>query len=175
MLPSGTALKVLGQRNGWSRIALTGEAEAWILTRYLMSEPAAKNQVAEAKAMREGVAGRVKSIREQLSTATDKAQSLELERSELSERAQALALELKQLQRTAASAVAVAQENVRLRVTSADSERGLQELRQEYLLLKQSRERDWFVAGAGVLLGGVVLGLIVPKLRFRRRRGWGEL
>jgi SH3 domain protein len=175
MLPSGMPLKILDQRDGWSRIELEGEAEAWILTRYLMREPSARNQVSEAKAMRDGFVGRITSIREQLSTATNTAQSLEIERSQLAERAQALTNELEQLKRTAASSVAVKEENERLRFSSADNERGLQDLRQEYLLLKQSRERDWFIAGAAVLFAGMVLGLIIPKLKFRRRRGWGEL
>ena len=175
MLRSGTALTILEERDGWSRFETEGESEAWILSRYLMDEPSARNQVAEAKAMREGVETRIESIREQLETATDTAQSLEIERSQLSEREQALATELEQLKRTAASAVAVQDENERLRRTSADSEQGLQDLREDYLLLKQSRERDWFIAGAAVLFGGIVLGLIIPKLRFRRRRGWGEL
>ena len=164
MLPSGMPLKILEQRDGWSRIELEGEAEAWILTRYLMSEPSARNEVSEAKA-----------LREQLSTATNTAQSMAIERSQLAARVQDLTQEFAQLKLTAASAVAVKEENERLRVSSADNERGLQDLRQEYLLLKQSRERDWFITGAAVLFAGIVLGLLIPKLKFRRRRGWGEL
>lgn len=175
MLRSGTPVQVVEEREGWSRIESNGESEVWILSRYLMDEPAARDQVADAKAMRAGVEDRIKSIREQLDTATETAQSLEVERSQLAERAQLLADELEELKVTAASAVAVKIENERLRRSSDDNERALQDLRQEYVLLKQSRERDWFIAGAGVLFGGIVLGLIIPKLRFRRRRGWGEL
>ena len=175
MLRSGTPVQVVEEREGWSRLESNGESEVWILSRYLMDEPAARDQVADAKAMRAGVEDRIKSIREQLDTATETAQSLEVERSQLAERAQLLADELEELKVTAASAVAVKIENERLRRSSDDNERALQDLRQEYVLLKQSRERDWFIAGAGVLFGGIVLGLIIPKLRFRRRRGWGEL
>lgn len=175
MLRSGTPVEVVEEREGWSRIGSNGESEVWILSRYLMDEPAAREQVADAKAMRAGVEDRIKSIREQLGTATETAQSLEVERSQLAERAQLLADELEELKVTAASAVAVKNDNERLRRSSDDNERALQDLRQDYALLKQNRERDWFIAGAGVLFGGIVLGLIIPKLRFRRRRGWGEL
>ena len=41
--------------------------------------------------------------------------------------------------------------------------------------LKERSERDWFIAGAGVLLGGMILGFIIPKIRWKRRRSWGEL
>ena len=115
MLRSGTALTILEERDGWSRFEIEGEGEAWILSRYLMDEASARNQVAEAKAMREGVETRIESIREQLTTATNTAQSLEVERLQLSEREQALATELEQLKRTATSAVAVKDENERLK------------------------------------------------------------
>jgi SH3 domain protein len=175
MLRSGTPVQVVEQRDGWSRIEIAGEGEAWILSRYLMDEASARDQVADAQAMREGVEGRISSIREQRGTATETVAILEAERSQLAERAQALAAELEQLKRTAASAVAVKNDNERLRRTSANNARTLQDLREDYVVLKKSRERDWFIAGAAVLFGGIVLGLIIPKLRFRRRRGWGEL
>ena len=175
MLSSGTPVKVLEQRNGWSRIDVAGDGDAWILSRYLMDEPSARNQVNEARALRDSVEERVKSIREQLTTAESTAASLEVERSQLAERAALLADELNELKRTASSAVDIKNENERLRRTTTENERALQDLRQDYLLIKQSRERDWFIAGAGVLFGGIVLGLIIPKLRFRRRRGWSEL
>jgi SH3 domain protein len=175
MLSSGTPVTVIEQRDGWSRIETQGESDAWILSRYLMDEPSARDQVAEAQVMRDSVENRLKSLREALATATNTAESLEVERSQLAERAQVLATELEQLKYTASAAVELQNENERLLRRAADSERGLQDLRQDYILLKQSRERDWFIAGAGVLFGGMVLGLIIPKLRFRRRRGWGEL
>lgn len=176
MFSSGTPVKVLEEREGWSRIDVEGDVDAWILSRYLMDEPSARNLVSEARAMRNSVEERVNSIREQLSTAQSTAAALEIERSQLAERAALLAEELEELKRTASSAVDIKNENERLRRSSSENERALQDfLRQEYLLIKQSRERDWFIAGAGVLFGGMILGLIIPKLRFRRRRGWSEL
>ena len=39
-----------------------------------------------------------------------------------------------------------------------------------------SRERrDWFLAGAGAVLIGVLLGLLLPRLRAGRRRSWDRL
>ncbi|MCC5793378.1 MAG: hypothetical protein JJT85_01425 [Chromatiales bacterium] len=39
--------------------------------------------------------------------------------------------------------------------------------------LDRSR-RQWFVAGAGVMVAGILLGLILPRLR-RRRSAWSDL
>ena len=38
--------------------------------------------------------------------------------------------------------------------------------------LSSRSTRDWFVAGAGVLLTGILVGLIAPRLRRRRRSEW---
>ncbi|HWQ94970.1 MAG TPA: SH3 domain-containing protein [Gammaproteobacteria bacterium] len=35
--------------------------------------------------------------------------------------------------------------------------------------LKVHRDQQWFLAGAGTLLAGMVIGLIIPKIRWRRK------
>ena len=51
-------------------------------------------------------------------------------------------------------------------------EKELQLIQQENQSLKDRSQREWFIAGAGVLLGGMLLGLIIPKLRWRKKSGW---
>jgi SH3 domain protein len=42
-------------------------------------------------------------------------------------------------------------------------------------LANQSTQR-WFLIGAGVVCGGILIGLILPRLRLRRRKDtWGSL
>jgi SH3 domain protein len=40
---------------------------------------------------------------------------------------------------------------------------------------KSTTRRDWFLAGAGVLAFGLILGLVLPRLKFGRRSRWGDL
>lgn len=60
-----------------------------------------------------------------------------------------------------------------------DTGRRLSESNEEGDLLKieidqvrSGSSRDWFFAGAGVLLAGILVGLIAPRLRRRRRSSW---
>jgi len=48
MLPSGTELEVLEKDagTGYSRVRTTSGVEGWVLSRYLMSEPSAREQLA---------------------------------------------------------------------------------------------------------------------------------
>ena len=61
-------------------------------------------------------------------------------------------------------------ESLRRRLNERDEEAEL--LAIENGRLRSRSTRDWFVAGAGVLLAGILFGLIVPRLHRRRRGEW---
>ena len=174
MLESGTRVEVLEESEGWSRISVDGE-DAWILSRFLMQEPSARDKVAAAAKAREAAQSQAQRAAEQLATATTTVGALEEERDALASRLEVLSNELSELKRTASSALAIQQENKRLSASSARMSDDLEAMREEVVLLRRRQEREWFIAGAGVLFGGMVLGLIIPKIRWRKRRGWGEL
>jgi SH3 domain protein len=49
-------------------------------------------------------------------------------------------------------------------------------LEQRNLELTNRNKQDWFLIGAGVVVAGVLIGLILPNLRLKRRRStWGSL
>jgi SH3 domain protein len=175
MLPSGTQVPVLEESDGWTRVTLPDGEEGWMLSRFLMTEPSARRQLAKTTSDLRDTRERNQALDAEL--ASLRATNAELQRSmaTLQESGQALATELAELKRTAASAVAIRNENDQLKQRSQELQRISDESVQAYSVLRASRERDWFLAGAGVLLGGMVLGLIIPKIRWKRRRGWGEL
>lgn len=174
MLQSGARVRVLEEREGWSRVALD-EGEGWILSRFLMDRPSARNQVAEAVAARDAAESDAAQAREQLTRATASVTALEEERDALATRLETLAAELAELKRTASSAVAMQAENQRLKTRSSAATADLEAMREELMVLRRGQEREWFVAGAAVLFGGMLLGLVIPKIRWKRRRGWSEL
>ena len=51
-------------------------------------------------------------------------------------------------------------------------ERQLQTVQQENQSLKDRTARDWFMVGAAVVLLGIIIGLIIPKIRFRKKSSW---
>jgi SH3 domain protein len=177
MLSSGTRVTVLEEdaESGYSRIALDDGTELWILSRFLMDEPAARDQLASAveKFTREREIAR--DLASQLETLGQTAGEIEQNRSELAKDKQILQTELAQVKQAAADTLAIQDRNEslnkQLQVLSAE----LDEAKQRNRSLKERSERDWFLTGAGVLLGGIILGLVVPKIRWKRRRGWGEL
>ncbi len=177
MLSSGDRVSVLEEdaSTGYSRIALDDGSEVWILTRFLMDKPAARAQLAETEdnfARQREIA---RDLASQLETLGQTAGQIEQSRSELERDKKVLETELAQIKQAAADPLAIKERNRSLSEQIEALTADLETARQRNRALKERSERNWFIAGAGVLLGGMILGLVIPRIRWKRRRGWGEL
>ncbi len=86
-----------------------------------------------------------------------------------------LAEELARLKDLSSDAIAIEATNSRLEASVTRLEQEVAVLKEENRLLGANVKRDWFLAGGGVLLAGLVLGLVLPRLRWRRKRSWNDL
>ena len=176
MLPAGAAVEVLGpEEEGHTRVRGKG-AEGWVLTRYLVDQPSARERLAAA----EDEAARLKSqlgeLDQALRDANAEAQDLHRAGAAMQSQNTALRQEFEALRRAAARPLELTQENERLRgeVETLRADRDSAVARAD--ALGNVAYRNWFVTGAGVALGGVLLGLVLPRLAARRRRGsWDRL
>jgi len=177
MLRSGTRVTVLEEdaETGYSRVALDDGSEVWILTRFLMEEPAARAQLAEAVDNFARERSKARDLASQLGTMGQTTGEIERSRSELARDKKLLQTELAQIKQAAANTLAIKERNQSLDKQLKEIAMDLATTKQRNRALKERSERDWFIAGAGVLLGGMILGLVIPKIRWKRRRGWGEL
>ncbi len=177
MLSSGTRVTVLEEdtETGYSRVALDDDSEVWILTRFLMDEPAARAQLAEAQENFISERGNARDLASQLETMGQTAGEIEQSRSALAIDKKLLQTELAQIKQAAAGTLAIQARNQNLDKQLEAISMDLDAAKKRNRALKERSERDWFIAGAGVLLGGMIIGLVIPKLRWKRRRGWGEL
>ncbi|MEL6200316.1 MAG: TIGR04211 family SH3 domain-containing protein [Pseudomonadota bacterium] len=177
VLRSGTALVVLERDagNGWSRVRLTtSDTEGYVLTRYLMNEPDARSQLAS---LRERVATLRNESGDQGRELDDLRQaSAESARriAALDQENQRLETELNDLQAKASNVISIDRENTSLRKELTDTQIVLEALQQENDELSSRRIMHWFLIGAAVLLAGVVVGLVLPGLRRRKRGGYGS-
>ena len=171
MVSSGTRLEILERDpdSGYSRVRTGGGTEGWVLSRYLMSEPAAREQLAEltsqltsATTRGSSLTSQLEAIRGEYDTATTTVASLEGEKT-------ALEQELAEIKRTAANVLSINEQNKSLREQLAATEIQVATLEQENRELGRQTTRYWFMTGALVLLVGMVLGLWLPRIRWQRR------
>lgn len=174
MPSSGTPLEVLevDDETGYTLVRTPRGHEGWVLTRYLQDEPVARERLASAERRMEKLASENAQLREQRDTLrkdnAEQASALEQLRTESGRTGEELA-KLKQL---AARPAELNQENQELRERTVTLEKDLQLVRQENQILKDGSAREWFIAGAGVLIFGMLLGFVLPKLRGRPKSSW---
>ena len=174
MLPSGTALEVLetDKSSGYTRVRAPGGVEGWVLSRLLMKGQAARDKLAEA----EKRLARLELENRKLNTAYDELKkekgSTDQERGRLNKDNRKLSQELEEIRRTASSALAIDAENDELKSRIVAYERQAQTLQQENEGLKDRTARDWFMVGAGVVILGMLIGLIIPRIRWRKKSSW---
>jgi len=177
MLPAGTELTVLQEdrSEGYSLVRTEGGAEGWILTRYLSDSPIPRERLARAEAALAEFEGENSRLKEQLGSLQASTEQMQVANTELEASNQELSQELAEIHRTAANAIAIGRRNEELEQQMVDMERALQLVQQENQLLTDDSRKEWFLLGAGVLLFGVLLGWIGPRLRSHRRTRWGDL
>ena len=170
MLESGTRVTVMEEADGYSRVQPPSGPEVWILSRYLQPVASARERLADATKELEGLREEKTSLSAALEQTRNAGAQAESALQTAQSANQALQQELAAIKQAAASTLATRAENARL-ISELDALRGqLDILSSETRTLKESRQRESFIAGAGVLGAGLLLGLILPRLRGRRRR-----
>jgi SH3 domain protein len=172
-LPSGMPVTVIqADPDGYSRVRTRDGVEGWVLTRYLSSVPSARDRLAEAEQRLAAFKIENTQLKEQLKALAQQKTDAEKQRQEWVETSRRVNQELNSVRQTAASSLEIDHENKMMKSRLVSLERDLQTLQQENGRLKDRAARDWFVLGAAVVLVGLIIGLILPKLRWRRRSSW---
>lgn len=177
MLDSGSAVDVLSTNpgNGYSKVRVGG-TEGYVLTRQLMSHPSARDQLASMQKEVEELKAAPGELRSNLANLQKEHRELQQAHKKLQEIKDKQEQELQSIQRTASNAIRISNERNELRKQVADLTREVEDLKQENRDLSNEATRDWFLIGAGVIIAGILIGLILPHLRFQRRRSsWGSL
>lgn len=171
VLPSGTQLELIERdaTEEYSRVSTTGGTEGWVLTRYLMDEPSAREQLQRLTAQLTSARSEGNSLGSQLAAITREYDAATARIASLQREKQALENELAEIRRTASNVLAIDQLNKDLRQQLTDAQIRVSTLEQENRELMSQTKRNWFLAGGLVLLVGLVLGLWLPRVRWQKR------
>ena len=177
MLPSGTTVEVVDadEETGYTTIKTASGIEGYVLSRFLMNQPAARDQLAGMRQQVSNLRQRNQELAAREKKATASRDELRQERDSLLKGNENKDAELTNIRRVSANAIDINSQNQELQTKLQTMNHRLQAQTSEIQELKDRRNRDWFMAGAAVLIGGILLGLILPKLRMRRRSSWSDL
>ncbi|MDH3417206.1 MAG: TIGR04211 family SH3 domain-containing protein, partial [Gammaproteobacteria bacterium] len=153
MLDSGLRLEVLERDadTGYSRVRTPGGTEGWVLSRYLMSEPSAREQLQKLSSQLTSANSRGSSLDAQMKAITSEYDSANRKIKELERAKAAVEKELAEIKRTAANVLAIDKQNKTLMDQLAAAQIRADTLEQENRELSSQTTRYWFMAGALVL------------------------
>src|SRR5262245_41738866 len=176
MLPSGTGVELLevDKDKGYSRVRTSAGVEGYMLSRYLMPEAAARDQLTQlrqrlssASNEQGGLSRQVDELGQQLSAAQRTITELTTERDQAG-------AELEHVKSVSAKSLELDERNKMLMQQVAAGEQRIRELSADNDTLRKHTTRDWFLAGGGLVLFSMLLGIVLTRVRWRRRSRYSD-
>jgi SH3 domain protein len=135
-----------------------------------MDTPSARSRLDEIQSREEKLVEQqqeIQTLREQAIDSETESTVMQAANSELK-------AELNEVKKIAADTLTIHEKNVALTGALEQAESKQASLQLDNERLSNNTEQAWFLRGAGVILLGMLLGLLVPKLRFKKKRKWGD-
>lgn len=172
---TGARLTLLEQDAGneFSKVMTSAGQEGYIRTQYLLEQPPARVQLPEtleklAKLTQQqaDLRQQLKAREEALGTATAE---VEAARKSLTQQR----TRLKQVLEVNANTLVINQRNKQLAEENLQLKDRVQKLEANNGQLRQDSSYRWYLYGSGTVLMGILLGLILPRVRVRKKQsGW---
>jgi SH3 domain protein len=177
MLKTGTKIELLktDDEAGYSLVKTSDGAEGWVLNRYLLSKPPSQIVMPEIEARLQTSESTRKELQAKLRTVERERDQSKRQLNKSQTSGQGLEKELDDLRRLSASAIKLDNQNKSLRQSLAESQASVEKLQIENRRLGSRANREWFIIGAFVVLVGMLIGLILPRIRWRKKSSWGDL
>jgi SH3 domain protein len=176
MLPSGSTVDVIetGEDGTYTRVRAEG-AEGWVLSRYLDEQASGRERLEEANKRLTRLSDENKRLKTELATALNEKRDLNKDKNTLSNQSDKLQQELNRITRISADALSVDRENQALNAQLQQLQMNYDQSQQQIASLQDSSARSWFMAGGGIILLGMLIGLIIPKMHWKKKSQWGSL
>lgn len=174
-LSSGSRVEALESNDdsGYTRVRVTGDGEeGWVLSRFLQTEPIAAERLRVAERDLGRARARVAELEQEVARLTEELAGTRSELERVSAASGDLSQELEDIRSASANAIAMRDANTELRRRIAEADQRINRLVMENTELESDGRQSWFLVGAGVLFGGILIGLIAPSLRRKRRSSW---
>ena len=175
-IPSGEKLELLetSDDESYSKVVTGDGKEGWVKSSNLLHEPGAYEKLEKAQQ-------KITAQQKKIALLQDNIKQLKAERQQLAETKQGLLnknerlmANIQELRLASSEPIKVAERNQKLEAEILAEREKNQDLKKENEFLSNQSLRDWFVIGALVSLGSLFLGLIIPRISWRRKDSWSN-
>ncbi|RDH84522.1 MAG: TIGR04211 family SH3 domain-containing protein [endosymbiont of Galathealinum brachiosum] len=145
----------------------------WVETRLLMTNKSAREQMVSAKKKIQSIKAKQGEIKKQLTESQRHNSELENIQTQLENKIKNLQNTLASLRKNASDPIRIADENEQLKQELVSAESKVEDLTQENLILGDHNIKQWFMIGAAVSIGSLVFGIILTRIRWKKKESWG--
>jgi len=176
LLTSGAMVTVLENNSdsGYTFVEAENGDRGWILTRYLSDHPVARSLLEDTNAKLIGLQDENKRLKEEIVTLKAEKDGAAKSIQQIQTDKDRLNTEVIAIRQASANALQIQAERDQLQESVIHLGRDLEAFRREKQAVQEDYRQNWFLIGAGVLLGGITLGLLLPRLSWRKRNSWGS-
>lgn len=178
VLPTGTSVTDIGEpKNGFTKIRLNDGSEGYIKTKYTKKEPPKYDAQDVAGETIATLQKQIGTLKEELKKTTDAitpgtplAKSLEAELEQQKN-------ELKELKSADVGRLKKERDQYKEDFVTSEqalstSRQELEQLKRDYETLEKTSSQDGLIYGGALVIIGLFLGFILPKISWRRRSSW---
>jgi len=175
-IKSGTALTVLGASNDNKFLEVEAAGKTgWVAASDVMDIPSGRDRLvsvteklSKSREMRKELKSTVAELKAEIRGLKKEKGGLLSERTNLSN-------SLDDLKITASNPLALAKKNKQLKKDLNKAEANAAMLEKDNQQLRSNVMQEWFVIGGAVAIGSLILGLLLTRINWRRKRdSWGD-
>ncbi|MDH5435485.1 MAG: TIGR04211 family SH3 domain-containing protein [Gammaproteobacteria bacterium] len=176
-IESGAKLEVLdvSDEGKYTKIRTQNGIEGWVLTQYLVNEPVAEQRLVSTEQNLINEKEKTAKLTAKVTELRNIIKELETAKTTLSKSNSEMKDQITSISKSASRPIELDRENKELRESLGKISTELQVVNNQYQKIKDNDQQEWFIIGAGVLLAGMLLGFVIPKMRFTRKDSWGSL
>lgn len=175
-LKSGTQVEVLAEDKeaGYTQVRVGSGAEGWVLSRYLERGPTAKNLLPNLEARLKKSEAETATLRKEIAELKRDRQKYQNQVTELESTGSSVQQQLDRVTKLSADTIKVDDQNRQLKKRLVESDQQIELLENDNRRLGSRANREWFLVGGAVLMLGLILGLILPRISWKKKSSWSD-
>ncbi|WP_164880821.1 TIGR04211 family SH3 domain-containing protein [Aestuariirhabdus litorea] len=170
-LKSGTRLEwIRDEGEEFSFVRTKDGVEGFIRSQYLLTEPGARELLERAQLKADNLSQENSELKRRLAELESANSELNSSNQQSSRRGEKLEAELAEIKRISSEAIHLVERNKELVSNNVILKNRIETLELENAKLGDESAKQWYLYGAGTIVGGILIGLVAPLMRSRRRQ-----
>ena len=155
---SGTQFETLDNQNGWTQVRLEAGGKGWVVSRYLTDGIPDSKKYETLKAKYDPLAEQIEALKTANKALNEKNQALSKQLAEASEALAKTQANYEELKKASTNVVKLKTEHDQLASELKEKKQEVEALEAKIADAFLSEALKWFLAGAGVLVLGIIIG-----------------